>query len=391
MRGKALRARLAGIGLVARYELRMRGRAGRWRWLLVIWFVILFLVTLGVREAVAQTALPVDQRGTVMYGVLMLITLGLALLISPSLTAQAINGDRQRGTLATLQATRLTAFEIAAGKLAAAWGTALVFLVVTAPLVGWSIAEGGVSAARVVVVTVVVALLLGVICSIALGLSALLARVTTSGVLSYLAVFTLTVGTLIAFGLATLTTQETVRVSPASAGQSDCAVRPDGSRCAGPDSTGTITRARPDRTWWLLAPNPFVVLAGAAPVAPAPKRHCHNVDVAPAAPTPEASPGIAPPSPGSPTERVCSVESTFDPLGAIARGVRDLRTPPQSRGWSAYTPLNSADPIDNAARGGPVWPWGLGFDVIVGAGMLYIATRRLRTPARKLAPGVRVA
>ena len=54
----------------------------------------------------------------------------------PALAAQSVNGDRERGTLATLQVTRLTAGDIAVGKLAAAWGTALVFLAISAPMVG---------------------------------------------------------------------------------------------------------------------------------------------------------------------------------------------------------------------------------------------------------------
>jgi hypothetical protein len=37
-----------------------------------------------------------------------------------------------------------------------------------------------------------------------------------------------------------------------------------------------------------------------------------------------------------------------------------------------------------------VWPYGLVFDTALGAGALWITIRRLRTPARKLAKGVRV-
>jgi len=41
--------------------------------------------------------------------------------VTPALTAQSINGDRERGTLATLQVTRLRPADIALGKLAAGW------------------------------------------------------------------------------------------------------------------------------------------------------------------------------------------------------------------------------------------------------------------------------
>jgi hypothetical protein len=42
-----------------------------------------------------------------------------------------VNGDRERGTLATLQVTRLSAGEITLGQVRRRWGTALVFLALT--------------------------------------------------------------------------------------------------------------------------------------------------------------------------------------------------------------------------------------------------------------------
>ena len=57
-----------------------------------------------------------------------------------------------------------------------------------------------------------VALLLGSVVALALCLSALLARTTTSGVLAYLLVFALTVGTLICFGIGAALAQDEVTV-----------------------------------------------------------------------------------------------------------------------------------------------------------------------------------
>jgi hypothetical protein len=39
----------------------------------------------------------------------------------------------------------------------------------------------------------------------------------------------------------------------------------------------------------------------------------------------------------------------------------------------------------------PVWPWGLGLHVLLGAGFFWVAVRRLAVPYRRLAPGTRVA
>ncbi len=296
-----------------------------------------------------------------MYGGLQLFLLALALLVMPALTAQSVNGDRERGTLAVLQVTRLSAFDIAGGKLVAAWGTACIFLLASAPLVAWSMVEKGVPAIRVVIVTLVVALLLGVICAISLGLSALLARGTTSSVLSYLAVFALTLGTLIVFGLATVATTQTRAVHYSNGDPSE----PAG--CC----TADETVARTDLTWWILAPNPFVVLADAAPVVVERPPICRTFRT------------------GGSVRTFCTPQpqSGVDPLGDISRSVRSLRAPP-----GLASNVAQAQPGARTAGGEDlVWPYGLGFDVLLGAFMFGVATRRLRTPRRTLPRGVRLA
>lgn len=228
-------ARWASVRLVATAEFRMRIRAGRWPWLLASWFGI--LVLFQVLLALGLHASHQRDTGPALFGGLMLFVLGLALLVVPALSASSINGDRERGTLAPLQASLLRSYEIALGKLLSACGTALVFLALTLPLVAWAYAAGGLALGRVVVTLLVVALLLGVAASLAECLSSLLRRTTTSTALAYLLVFALTLGTVIGFGL----------VSALTAAE-------DGTSSHG--------------TWVLLAPNPFVVLADASPTKP---------------------------------------------------------------------------------------------------------------------------
>jgi ABC-2 type transport system permease protein len=123
-----------------------------------------------------------------------------------------------------------------------------------------------------------------------------------------------------------------------------------------PTETLTGQRARPDRVWWLLAPNPFVILADAAPQLP--------------------------PETAQERQRRLALEQRgvnvsnlrdSDPLGGLGRAVRGAHKSPGS------------------STGSPVWPWGLGFDVLVGAGALWLTARRLRTPTRDLPLGQRVA
>jgi ABC-2 type transport system permease protein len=358
---------LDGVATVARSELRIRIRTGRWRWLLGAFFGVLLVFTVLLRAGLSN--LPAEDlpfKGTVLYGGLMLFVLGLALLVVPALAAQSVNGDRERGTLAVLQVTRLSAGDIAVGKLVAAWGTALVFLALTAPLVGYAMTQSGVPVGRVVVVTLVLALLLGTVCSVSLALSAVLSRTTTSGVLAYLTVFALTVGTVIVFGLATAVTAERYTEDPrrfcptvADLQGVPLAEREQVVRDCLAQPPFETTRSRTDRTWWLLAPNPFVVLADAAPQLPRlPERYTD--DIGPRA-------------------------ADLDPLGQLGRQVRDLRREP-----GPLEPTAVLEP-GRAEEPGPVWPTGLAVNVLLGAGALVLTARRLRTPTRDLPRGQRVA
>lgn len=337
----------SGVFTVAAQEFRIRIRAGRWRWLLVIWtaVVIGFAVLLRLGLSGTDSVNSANPAGPPLFGGTLLFVLGLALLVVPALTAQSINGDRERGTLATLQVTRLSASEIGLGKLVAAWGAALIFLALTLPVIVWAMIEGGLPFLNVVVTLLVVALLLGVVSAVSQAWSALFARSITSALVSYLTVFALTLGTLIAFGLVTALTTEAQTFTYAAEN--------------GDEQTYTEQQTRTDRTWPLLAPNPFVVLADAAP------RLAERRD----------------PVTGEPLGR------PLDPLGSLGDSVRDARRSPDSR--PATQRLDGPPAAPEQPR--PIWPWGLGFDVALGVGASVVTVRRLRMPVHKLGRGVRIA
>jgi ABC-2 type transport system permease protein len=338
----------SGVAIVAAQEFRLRIRAGRWRWLLAIWTAVVIGFAILLRLGLSGTNSVDSARpaGPPLFGGTLLFVLGLALLVVPALTAQSVNGDRERGTLATLQITRLSAAEIGLGKLVAAWGAALIFLALTLPVVVWAMIEGGLPFINVVVTLLVVALLLGVVCSVSQAWSALFARSITSALVSYLTVFALTIGTLIAFGLVTALTTE--KVTYTSEDENDT------------PQTYTEQQTRTDRIWWLLAPNPFVVLADAAPRLP--------VKIDPVTGEKQSDP--------------------LDPLGGLGDSVRDARRAPEPEAAQGVTvqvgPITRHDPA-------PIWPWGLGFDVALGVGAAVITVRRLRMPVHKLGRGVRIA
>jgi len=371
-----------GISTVARQEFTIRIRAGRWRWLLAIWFVLLSLFTLLMRTSISRVGQDdATDKGVVVYGGLALLVLALALLVSPALSAQSVNGDRERGTLATLQVTRLTAGDIAFGKLAAAWGTSLVFVALSLPLIGYAMTLGGVPLVRVLVSTLVLVLLLGSVIAMALCLSTLLSRTTTSGLLAYLVVFVLCVGTLMAFGLGTALTTEKTTITTEEFCPSDPrpgVPQPDGTfspvqppEGCQPAQTFDTTRSRTDKVWWLLAPNPFVVLADAAPRLPdeTEQERLRREQL--------QRQGIA-----------TSSLRDSDPLGAIGNQVRGLRLKP---GETTEVGQASTSETPRLVERRAVWPYGLAFDVLLGIGAMWLTTQRLRTPTRTLPKGQRVA
>jgi ABC-type transport system involved in multi-copper enzyme maturation permease subunit len=329
------------VWLVITQEFRIRLRTGRWRWLLGAWLVLLLLFTLLLDLGLHTgfTYIPDDSlRGVPLFGFLMFFVLGSMLVISPALTAQTINGDRERGTLATLQVTRLRPAEIATGKLLASWSVGLVALALSIPFAGYAMTQGGITLSRVAAVYGVVALLIGTVCAVSQALSALLARSITSALLSYVVTATLAVGTLIAFALGVQLTRERIVVEPPFGGNY------------------TYWESRPERVWWLLAPNPFVIVADAAPRVP--PRITRSGDMV-------------------------YIEN-YDPLSSISNEVRRIRSPQQIYWYGSFA---EPQPRDEE----PVWPYGLAFSVLLGAGSLVITTSRLRTPTDKLPRGVRVA
>lgn len=366
----------SGVATVARQEFRLRIRAGRWKFLLGAWFLVLALLTVLLRVA-AGTVQSLDDKGIPVFGGLVLVVLGLSLLVVPSLAAQSVNGDRERGTLAALQVTRLTPGDIVLGKFTAAWGTALLFLALTVPLALFAATQGGVGLGRLLSVLLLIGLLLGVVCAVSLCLSAVLSRTTTSGLLAYLVVAVLTIGTLLAFGLATALTQEEYVSSSTGV---ECDTEESYRDYYGPGSplpagcreqlyTYESARTRTDRVWFLLAPNPFVVVADAAPALPEPYL-----------------PGLS-----DEESQRRQRASELDPLGQIGAGVRDLRRTPEP--IEALIARESSSTYVEAEQGPTraVWPYGLAVDLVVAGLALLLATRRLRTPTRTLPKGQRVA
>ncbi len=314
------------MGALLASELKQRIRGRRWWYLLVAWTATLSFLLLQVRGAALNTLVERPEYvGPIMFGSLMMMVMGLSALVIPSLTATSINGERDRGTLAILQATLYRPWEIALAKLGAACITATVFLGATLPLALWSFAEGGVGVGRFVATYLVLFVGVYLFAVFGLAISSIVRRSSLSATATYGLVALLTIGSPILFGLSMATAEQRLVTIKTPSGQ-----------------TFESYETRLGWRWLLLAPNPFVVLADAAPSD--------------------------------------STEGINEPLEAIRQAVRSTRSEAQG---AFFGPSNREAP--------PVWPVGLLMDLVVAGIGWVLVVNRLRVPTRKLAVGERVA
>ncbi|WP_447946043.1 ABC transporter permease [Microbacterium lacticum] len=175
---------------IARLELLQRVRT-------VSWYVLLGvfgLVLLGVTALAFLAYGGWGTGGPGVYSVVVYVTLLLILLVSPTLSGNSINGDRDAATLAPVQVTLATTGEILFGKFLAAWITGLAFAAVAAPFLVLSTLAGEVNPWAVVTSLVILVVETGVIAGIGVALSGILSHPLFSVAVTYLVVAALAVG-----------------------------------------------------------------------------------------------------------------------------------------------------------------------------------------------------
>ncbi|NUL45733.1 ABC transporter permease subunit [Cellulosimicrobium funkei] len=374
----------AALGNVIQMELRQRLRTRSWYIMLAVWFVVIGLVTWG--SVASYNTLAGDDLffgpGRFVFEAVVGFVLFFGLLVAPAMSASTVSGDRAGGTLAIVQVTLASPGQLLTGKWLASWIAALGFLVAALPYIVLAVVLGGLDLPGLVVFVLMVAVELGVICALGTAVSAIVSRTLFAVVATYLLVALFSLGTLIGFALTAPLTMTTV---PANR-----AVYPDELpgfdeetgydtaewvpvRCTGPMVPQETLDTR--STYWMLAANPFVVVADAVP---RPQKLAYDPD------DPE----------------------TWAPDGvmtSISTGVRFLQQPPEANIECANGQLpdhadqgNSGSQGDQGSQedvspGTPVWPLGLGIQVAVAAALFAWARQRLVAPAARLPRGTRVA
>lgn len=405
----AWRLSLNGLRTVVELELRQRVRSRRWIWALVGWFALIGAVTSLVIWAASKNwgnpDTDLGPGGPTAFGLITYFVLGLGLMIAPAFTSTSINGDRAAGTLATLQATRLSAIDLAMGRLVAAWLTAAVFVLVATPFIAWSMALGSISIWQVLVVFLVVLAEVAIVAAIGLGWSALLSRAAGAAAMTYLSVIVLSVLTVVVFALATMATVSpqvervwglTPAAQDAYAKSVDDYLKEHPGASVPPAPVDKCTwwerttyQPQSEKVWWMLVANPFVVVADAAPLPPgvsADLKSYQRLNNDPLASVRYAVRYLSIPS----TREVDECSTYYSDLpGYTVEWDVDGNAVVKAPDGTVVNTSPVKRMVVNVES--PIWPWGLGFHFLLGVVFFWIAVRRLSVPYGRLTPGTRVA
>ncbi|APA97729.1 ABC transporter permease [Nocardia seriolae] len=375
--GARVRSWCATVGVLAGMELRQRVRTTRWKATLAAVFLVLSLGVFGsLYSATALSEATYRDWAPNLYTIVVGLELFLGVILAPTLTATAINGDRKDATLALVQATPISKWQLALGKLLGNWAACTALILIASPYLIWGAAAAPYGFGWGLLGIMVLWIIFGCYCAVGLGFSAVTARPAGSAVSTQATVFFLILGLPALFALLLPTTARDHTVTIPSYGHpADTLDWRDPKVCTDTPIVWSLNHS--ERIWWLLAPNPFLIIPDlVAPHDPAPREPRYGSGRT-------ASPTIA-------TE--------------LARQLSEARSGPyivgptcdeSSAGFGAI----GSDSTDYYARErahgdsqlGNSWYPGLLTTVALGALGFTVAARRLSVPARRLPRGVRIA
>ncbi len=375
----ALRPR--GVWLVTSLELRQRVRSIRWYVALGLWtlaLIVLGLIVLLPTWRFGGDINAVREVAAVMFSMLALVVLFAVLLVLPALSAGSINGDRTAGTLATLQATLLSPFEIVIGKLLAGWITGIAFIILALPSLVPTALLGGIDVFYLLRVLLVLVFLAFCIVALGLGLSSLTNRQLGSVVLTYVVVLGTSVILPVVWGssAAVLNYQREVTIYETHYEEIAGADGEQAYRSECREGTMSETVFRMDLAQPLIWPNPVILLAETAPPI-----------------GPDGNPLIAGPDSADPhpTEILRLIKLGVD-VSLTAHEGSEVRNhcSPEDAGYPEGIARDSGYQGD-PSKAFPVWPMGAACWLLVGLGGVAVATRRLSVPIKRLGKGTRIA
>lgn len=372
-RGNSWLPTIRGTALVTRIELMRRRPSTKG----YFFYGLLVAAILGLGILVAVVS-PEGMTSTPMELVLILV-LGAGLLIGPSLSATSINGDSGEGVLAPLQMTRLTAGDLALGKLLASWLFGVAVLLTTTPLLVYAFSRSGWYWYELLGVLGVILFAVLTFTAIGLAWSALAARAVASVSLAHLTTGALVLGSLVVFAFSLPLVSETVTITqrypdfeqmtPEQQEAMNAGEEIDESTLPCTEDTWESSVAHTERTAWLVLINPMVVVSEAAPI----------VNPATFKQDGRAAPGLF----AQIHQMVGAAQIGPDTTPQVDDYCVDPNGEMQTDSWEAQQEEQAVFPRN---------PWlGLGLQAVLLLGSMAITVKRLRVPYKKLRAGTRVA
>ncbi|GAA4683341.1 ABC transporter permease [Gordonia humi] len=341
------------VATIAGLEIRQRIRSTRWIVTAVLLFALVSMLVLG-SLYLAVGVVGASYRGWAenLLDIVLGVVLFLGFAAAPTLSATSINGDRRDATLALVQATPISSWDLALGKLLGSWLSSLALIGVALPYLIWGVVSSRTSIGYGVLAVVVLAAIMACYCAIGLGFSALTTRPAASAMLTQAGVLLLLIGLPIAFGFSYPLTAQNHSVLVAQRDYTEDSSVPS-CRLVEQDKEFNHT----ERSWWLLAPNPVLLVSDVLAAGDDAARDGRGTGIA----------------------------------GMLARLQSSARIGPDVRDETCGDLYVRTDDRNMSVRIGDSWFIGLAVTIALGAGGLWTAARRLRVPAGPLPRGVRVA
>lgn len=385
--------------LVAQLELRKRVHSTRWGTALTAWLLSLLLVTaasvyflpafFGVQDSIDPSE-PVSAASMLIHFAAL-----IGITVATSAAASSLNGDRENGMLALLQATPISGWSIVLGKVLAAWINSLIFMASSIPFTAFLLWKTPQLAEGFARGYLVIALELAAFAGIGIGWSALTPRPGGSAALSVFTVLAFVLGApIVMLGLENFTATHTKVSATAEYEQywddEKNAPIPESDPRYGKKICETnvqeVVISNVSRYWWLALTNPVVAVADSLPTVvtkededsaqqlPCDSSDCSSTDLA----------------------------NTFGifPNSTIVQAITWMKQPPSHEaivndcgpesGKVVFPRIGNPNArLDN--EGGQYWGYTVSLHLFFGAAMAAVAVRRTRTPIRQLPRAVRIA
>ncbi|AOZ72025.1 hypothetical protein BK816_00880 [Boudabousia tangfeifanii] len=268
----------SNVALVAKLDLRQRVRATNWRLSLGLWALAMFVVLMTLRYFIEPLFGVSEQNAlhwVVVFDALFVFSLAITLLVTATLSATAINGDRRSQNLAVLQVTPLSSKEIVLGKIMAAWVAAMCFYLVALPFMLVATWWSGLGFFTHILAVLTASVVLWVVCCLGVYFSTVTPRQASSTSITFLVVLSLVLAPVVLTTLggkasAITYTYETHRLIEDVPGKKPMNDRVDQ---GGPSEDNPRNRWRCQAIkvtekqenyqyiWWVNLANPFVLTA----------------------------------------------------------------------------------------------------------------------------------